>query len=239
MRLHAVGAGAMQVTRRLAAAGSGSWRRLLLVGLLSAWPLTAMLSRPSVATAGQPPAPDAAAAAASASASSAAAEPADPPTSAAETVTMMLAPVAVPVLARQVPTLTPPLVGSVVRGFELLAGPYGPGHRGVDIAAPLGTPVLAPAAGQVLFAGPVAGITWASIQVAPGVVVTLGPLTALAVSAGQRVRAGTRMGRLAPGHAGALHLGLRIDNLPVDPLPWLAGFARPRLAPLRTPSGIP
>ncbi len=237
MRLQAVRAGAMQVARRLSAAGSGSWRRLLLVGLLSAWSLTAMLWRPSVASAGQPVAADTTSAAAPAPGSSATAAPADPP--AAAGMTVVVAPVAVPVVARQVPTLTPPLAGPVVHGFDLPAGPYGPGHRGVDIAAPLGTPVLAPAAGQVLFAGPVAGITWASIQVAPGVVVTVGPLTALAVSAGQRVRAGTRVGRLATGHGGALHLGLRIDNLPVDPLPWLASFARPRLAPLRAPSGIP
>jgi murein DD-endopeptidase MepM/ murein hydrolase activator NlpD len=229
MRLHAVGAGATQVARRLGAAGAASWRRLLLLGLLSAWSLTAMLSRPPAASASaaQPATPNPTTTTTTA--------PADPPAP----VSVVVAPVAVPVVARQVPPLRPPLAGSVVRGFELLAGPYGPGHRGVDIAAPLGTPVLAPAAGQVLFAGPVAGITWASIQVAPGVVVTVGPLTDLAVSAGQRVRTGTRVARLARGHAGALHLGVRIDNLPVDPLPWLASFARPRLAPLRTPSGIP
>ncbi len=218
MRPCSVRAGAAQVAARLRAAGAGSWRRFVVIGMLSACSLAAAFWRPTVASAGQP-------------AGAAGAAPAR--------VTVVVAPVATPMTARPVPPLTLPLAGPVSRGFELPAGPYGRGHRGVDIAAPLGTPVLAPAPGQVLFAGPVAGITWASIQVAAGVVVTVGPLEGLAVSAGRRVRAGTRLGRLAAGHAGALHLGLRIDGVPVDPLPWLASLARPRLAPLRSPSGIP
>ena len=201
MKLRAVRTGAVKVAARLKVAAAGSFRRLLLLGLLSAWSLTAMLVRPPGATAEQP------------------------------------APVA-PDTGR-VPALVPPLAGPVVRGFDLPAGPFGPGHRGVDIAAPLGAPVLAPASGQVLFAGPVAGIAWTSIQVAPGVVVTLGPLRDLTVAAGQRVRWGTRVGRLASGHASALHLGVRVDGVPVDPLPRLASFARPRLAPLRDPAGFP
>ncbi|HEY7043125.1 MAG TPA: M23 family metallopeptidase, partial [Nocardioidaceae bacterium] len=46
---------------------------------------------------------------------------------------------------------------SVVRGFEPPADPWGPGHRGVDIAGAPGQPVLAVAAGTVTFAGQVAG----------------------------------------------------------------------------------
>jgi len=76
----------------------------------------------------------------------------------------------------RVPGLWMPVTGPVVRGFDARAGPYGPGHRGIDISAPLGTTVRAPAAGRVEFAGPVAGTIWVSLVVAPGVRVTLGPL---------------------------------------------------------------
>jgi murein DD-endopeptidase MepM/ murein hydrolase activator NlpD len=142
-------------------------------------------------------------------------------------------PLAAPARGRA-PALRPPLAGPLVRGFEAPAGGYGPGHRGVDLAAPVGTPVAAPAAGRVAFAGAVAGTVWVSLLVAPGVVVTVGPLAAPAVAAGRRLPAGAPLGRLAGGHAGALHLGLRIDGAYVDPLPYLAGLPRPRLAPLES-----
>jgi len=112
----------------------------------------------------------------------------------------------------------------------------------VDLAAAPGAAVLAPAGGRVVFAGSVAGTAWASVEVSPGVVVTVGPLRALAVSAARRVTAGTRVADLAPGHGtaqhpAALHLSLRIDGAYVDPFPWLSGFGRPRLAPLLEPGG--
>jgi murein DD-endopeptidase MepM/ murein hydrolase activator NlpD len=137
--------------------------------------------------------------------------------------------------AARVPPLRLPVRGPVVRGFEPPSGRYGPGHRGVDLAAPLGTPVVAPAAGRTAFAGPVAGLGWVSLEVAPGVVVTVGPLDRPTVHAGQAVPALARLGRLAPGHDGRLHLGLRVDGAYVDPLPYLVGDGPPRLAPLDLP----
>jgi murein DD-endopeptidase MepM/ murein hydrolase activator NlpD len=145
----------------------------------------------------------------------------------------------------QVPALWMPLAGAVVRGFDAPGGPYGPGHRGVDIAAAVGEVVRAPAAGKVVFAGPVAGTTWVSIQVAPGVVATVGPLHGELVSAG-RVGTGTPVGRVAPGHApdsvggaATLHLSLRVDGEYLDPLAYLVDRPRPRLAPLPAPGGLP
>jgi murein DD-endopeptidase MepM/ murein hydrolase activator NlpD len=134
--------------------------------------------------------------------------------------------------AGRVPPLRMPVNGMVVRGFEEPAGSYGPGHRGVDVRAPAGTPVAAPAAGTVTFAGRVAGPTWVSLLVAPGVVVTVGPLRRPAVAAGRRVAALAPVGWLAAGHGGAVHLSLRVDGAYVDPLPWLVDRPRPRLAPL-------
>jgi septal ring factor EnvC (AmiA/AmiB activator) len=92
--------------------------------------------------------------------------------------------------------------------------------------------VKAPAAGTVGFAGRVAGSSWVSVLVAPGVVVTVGPLLAPAVAAGERVAALAPVGRLAAGHGGAVHLSLRVDGDYLDPLPWLVDRPRARLAPL-------
>ena len=145
----------------------------------------------------------------------------------------------------RVPALWMPVAGAVVRGFDARAGPYGPGHRGIDIAAPVGEVVRAPAAGQVVFAGPVAGTTWVSLLVAPGVVVTLGPLLD-PVTAG-RVRPRAPIGRVGPGRqpgsggpgGATLHLGVRVGGVYVDPLAYLVDRPRARLAPLATPGGLP
>jgi murein DD-endopeptidase MepM/ murein hydrolase activator NlpD len=142
------------------------------------------------------------------------------------------APAAARPAAPPVPPLRMPARGPVVRGFEEPAGPYGPGHRGIDVRVPVGTPVAAPAAGTVTFAGRVAGSAWVSLLVAPGVVVTVGPLRQPAVAGGGRVAALTPLGRLAAGHGGAVHLSLRVDGAYVDPLTWLVDRPRPRLAPL-------
>ena len=58
-------------------------------------------------------------------------------------------PRAVPVPDRsRVPDLWMPVAGPLVRGFDARAGPFGPGHRGIDIAAPVGELVRAPARGR-------------------------------------------------------------------------------------------
>jgi hypothetical protein len=149
----------------------------------------------------------------------------------------------------RVPALWMPVSGSVVRGFDARAGPYGPGHRGIDIAAAVGATVRAPAAGRIVFAGPVAGTTWISLLVAPGVRVTLGPLLDPVRAGGVPSRA--PLARVGPGHgpgtgprAGSgwgatLHLSVRVDDVYVDPLAYLIDRPRPRLAPLATPGGLP
>jgi septal ring factor EnvC (AmiA/AmiB activator) len=150
-----------------------------------------------------------------------------------------------------VPPLWMPVAGAVVRGFDARAGPYGPGHRGIDIAAPVGEPVRSPATGRVAFAGPVAGTNWVSLLVAPGVLVTLGPLLDDPVPAAAQVRSRMPVGRVGPGHAlpavgrgasfrggATLHLSVRADGVYVDPLAYLIDRPRPRLAPLSAPGGL-
>jgi murein DD-endopeptidase MepM/ murein hydrolase activator NlpD len=150
----------------------------------------------------------------------------------------------------RVPALWMPVTGPLVRGFDARAGPYGPGHRGIDIAAPVGELVRAPAAGRVVFAGPVAGVNWVTLVVAPGVLVTLGPLLDPVVTA-TRVRSKAPVGRIGPGHTAtraapatpaapaALHLSVRVDGVYVDPLAYLVDRPRPRLVPLPAPGGLP
>lgn len=104
-------------------------------------------------------------------------------------------------------------------------------HRGVDLAAPASSPVRAPVAGRVLFAGPVpaddGGTCGAvTIEIAEGIRVSLLPLEALHVSAGDTVHAGEVVGRLAPAgddsmSAPHLHVGLREGDAYRDPAPML------------------
>ena len=143
----------------------------------------------------------------------------------------------------RVPALWMPVTGPLVRGFDARAGSFGPGHRGIDIAAPVGELVRAPAAGRVVFAGPVAGVNWVTLVVAPGVLVTLGPVLDPVVTA-TRVRSKAPVGRVGPGHAAtsaapaALHLSVRVDGVYVDPLVYLVDRPRPRLVPLPAPGGL-
>ncbi|MGQ4447983.1 murein hydrolase activator EnvC [Streptomyces griseus] len=123
-----------------------------------------------------------------------------------------------------------PLAGrpAVLRGWEPPAGPYGPGHRGVDLGAGPGARVLAAAGGRVSFAGRVAGRGVLAVEVAgsgsPPLRTTYEPVRAL-VEEGARVRAGQPVGVLEDGpfhcSEGCLHWGLRRGDAYLDPLSLL------------------
>jgi murein DD-endopeptidase MepM/ murein hydrolase activator NlpD len=122
----------------------------------------------------------------------------------------------------------------VLRPFEAPAGPYGPGHRGVDLGGTPGQQVRAAAAGTVVFAGQVAGRGVISVDHADGLRTTYEPV-APQVTAGQRVAAGDVLGQLMPGHPGCtaaacLHWGVRRGGEYLDPL-GLFGTGRVRLLP--------
>ncbi|MFH8364355.1 peptidoglycan DD-metalloendopeptidase family protein [Streptomyces anulatus] len=123
-----------------------------------------------------------------------------------------------------------PLAGrpSVLRGWEPPTGPYGPGHRGVDLAAGPGERVLAATDGRVSFAGRVAGRGVVAIEVAgsgsPPLRTTYEPVRAL-IEEGASTRAGQPVGVLEEGpfhcSEGCLHWGLRRGDGYLDPLSLL------------------
>ncbi|MCS0636562.1 M23 family metallopeptidase [Streptomyces sp. LP05-1] len=139
---------------------------------------------------------------------------------------------------------------AVVWGWEPPATPYGPGHRGVDLAAPPGAPVWAAAAGRVTFAGPVGGRGALTITLAatgdPPLRVTYEPVRPL-VARDSPVAAGQRVAVTAAGRshcAGTcLHWGLRRGDQYLNPLsllpPHLLRGAPSRLLPLWAAGTVP
>ncbi len=132
-----------------------------------------------------------------------------------------------------------PVDGPVLRPFAFEARtPYAGGqHRGIDIGAPLGAAVRAPASGTVTFAGtvPTGGKTVA-IATGDGYSVTLVHLGSIAVAPGRQVVEGDTVGTVGPSGepeiAGSyVHLGIRHaldEHGYLDPL----GFLPARPGPL-------
>ena len=122
-------------------------------------------------------------------------------------------------------TWTWPLVGPIIRAFDPPANPYGSGHRGIDIAAPAGTMVRAPADGVVSFAGSVGGHLFVTIDHGGGLLSTASFLSERLVRKGDRVIQGQPIGRSGSGHPGDLrtdlHFGVRLNGTYVDPLDYL------------------
>ncbi|MEU8241684.1 peptidoglycan DD-metalloendopeptidase family protein [Actinoplanes missouriensis] len=128
--------------------------------------------------------------------------------------------------------LAPP---SVLRRFDPPAERWLPGHRGVDLGASPGATIRSAGPGVVIFAGRVAGRGVISVAHAGGLRTTYEPVTA-AVTAGDRIAAGDRLGTIEIGHLGCpepvcLHWGLRRGGDYLDPLALL-GLGRVRLLPL-------
>jgi murein DD-endopeptidase MepM/ murein hydrolase activator NlpD len=115
-----------------------------------------------------------------------------------------------------------PVQGPVIRPFEPPPGPYGAGHRGIDIAAPFGTHLRAAQEGVVAFAGWVAGDLFISIDHPDGVRTTYSWLSEILVRRGQRVARGDPIGRTGHGHPDVsqphLHFGARIGDTYIDPM---------------------
>jgi hypothetical protein len=124
-----------------------------------------------------------------------------------------------------------PVDGPVLRPFALGDDPYAAGqHRGIDVAAAPGSPVRAPAAGTVRFAGTVpGGGRTVTLLTEDGYAVTLLHLGAIAVARSAPVAEGATVGTIGPSgdaehEQGYVHLGVRVAEDPngyLDPLAFL------------------
>lgn len=114
-----------------------------------------------------------------------------------------------------------PVPGAVIRAYDPPAKRWLPGHRGVDLAAPEGSAVVASGDGVVHFAGMVAGMPNVSVMHADGIRTTYQPVDPI-VARGDSVRRGDVLGTLAEGPDPGLHWGaLRGDDY-LNPLDLLA-----------------
>jgi len=100
----------------------------------------------------------------------------------------------------------------VLRDFQAPATPWGPGHRGLDLAANTQR-IVAPVAGVVSFSGMVADRGVITITTDRGWQVSMEPVQGLVVP-GQRVAQGELIAEVLPGHCAELcvHLGLRVEG---------------------------
>ena len=121
----------------------------------------------------------------------------------------------------------------IVAAYIAPAHRYGPGHRGIDLAAVDRAEVRAPAEGVIAFSGDIAGRGVITIDHDGGLVTTLEPVDS-AVAVGQRVDRGQRIGVTSVGgHAppGTIHFGVRLDGEYVNPLLLFGALPRAVLLP--------
>ncbi len=107
----------------------------------------------------------------------------------------------------------------VLRGFSPPSSPWGPGHRGVDLAGRPGQAVYAAGPGRVSYADRLAGRGVVAIDHGP-LRTTYLPVRP-SVHVGRLVASGTRIGVLERGRhcrVPCLHWGLRRGALYLDPL---------------------
>ena len=121
----------------------------------------------------------------------------------------------------------------IVAPYVAPAHRYGPGHRGIDLAASDRVDVRAPAAGVIAFSGDIAGRGVVTIDHDGGLVTTLEPVAG-ELAVGQRVEQGQRIGTASVGgHAapGTIHFGVRLDGEYINPLLLFGALPRAVLLP--------
>ncbi len=125
---------------------------------------------------------------------------------------------------KSTPTLTP-AQGHFTSGYGPRMSPYAGRikmHEGIDIGAPIGTPIVAPADGIVTFSGAKPGFgNFVQIDHGYGVETIYGHAATLSVKKGQQVTRGDRIATV--GNTGYstgphVHYEVRVNGTPVDPI---------------------
>jgi murein DD-endopeptidase MepM/ murein hydrolase activator NlpD len=115
------------------------------------------------------------------------------------------------------------VTGRVTSGF---GGRWGSFHQGLDIAAPIGTPIRAPLAGTVISSGPASGFgLWVRVRHADGTITVYGHIHRSLVKVGQKVSAGQEIAEVGNrGQATGPHLHIEVvtpGGRKINPRPWL------------------
>lgn len=139
-------------------------------------------------------------------------------------------------VGRHTASLGAPVAGGEARmtsAFGVRADPFtgeARKHRGLDFAAPEGTPILAAAPGKVVFAGERGGYGLAvEVEHAGGMRTLYAHASSVGVQVGQEVRKGeviAAVGSTGRSTGAHLHFEVRQDGRPVDPQFALKTYAR-------------
>ena len=141
----------------------------------------------------------------------------------------------------------PVVAGWLSSRFGERVDPLGGGrraHRGVDIAAPLGTPVVAASDGVVVFVGTAGGYgNLVRIDHPSGFQTSYGHLSRILAHGGETVRRGDVIGMVgSTGHSTGshLHFEIRVAGSAVDPQRPLPGSPEPAMltAPAAAPAAL-
>ncbi|MDD7966644.1 M23 family metallopeptidase [Actinomycetospora lemnae] len=122
------------------------------------------------------------------------------------------------------PDYVKPAEGRFTSGF---GARWGSSHRGIDIAGPIGTPIVSVADGTVVESGPASGFgMWVKVELDDGTINVYGHVNRSYVEEGQRVRAGEEIAEIGNrGRSTGPHLHFEVwedGSRKINPLPWLA-----------------
>lgn len=131
--------------------------------------------------------------------------------------------------AARLPLFESPIAPGTYQFTSTYANRWGAFHGGIDMAAPLGTPIHAATDGKVIEAGPSSGYgNWVQIQADDGTVTMYGHMASsgVLVQKGQKVTAGQVIALVgSEGFSTGPHLHFEVwknGAMKTDPAPWLA-----------------
>jgi murein DD-endopeptidase MepM/ murein hydrolase activator NlpD len=115
------------------------------------------------------------------------------------------------------------ITGRVTSGF---GGRWGSVHQGLDIAAPIGTPIRVPLDGTVIDSGPARGFgLWVRVRHDDGTITVYGHINRSLVKVGEKVAAGEEIAEVGNrGQSTGPHLHIEVitpGGKKINPRPWL------------------